>query len=158
MKNLVDEGFTTFDLADVYGPAEDYVGVTFHPLLSYTHTHTHTHTCAYIPITKAMSSTVSAWHEANHLVVSKFPRGSRPLQAYHDEYGLEDGAVFNTKWIPTGSSRKDKEIVREAVEKSMGRMKNPQLDLVQFYWWDYDKKNYVEMLQNAQVRTRPWVV
>jgi aryl-alcohol dehydrogenase-like predicted oxidoreductase len=121
-----------------------------------------------------MTSTVPAWHEANHLVVSKFsrgsrneanhlvvskfPRGSRPLQAYHDEYGLEDGAVFNTKWIPTGSSRKDKEIVREAVEKSMGRMKNPQLDLVQFYWWDYDKKNYVEMLQNAQVRTRPWVV
>lgn len=29
-------------------------------------------------------------------------------------------------------------------------MKSPSLDLVQFYWWDYDKKNYVEMLQNAQ--------
>jgi hypothetical protein len=87
-------------------------------------------------------------------VVCKFPGGSRPPQAYHDEYGLDDGAVFNTKWIPTGSSRKDKEIVREAVEKSIGRMRNPRLDLVQFYWWDYDKKNYVEMLQNAQVRTR----
>ena len=23
---LIDEGFTTFDLADHYGPAEDYVG------------------------------------------------------------------------------------------------------------------------------------
>jgi aryl-alcohol dehydrogenase-like predicted oxidoreductase len=26
MKVLVDNGFTTFDLADHYGPAEDYVG------------------------------------------------------------------------------------------------------------------------------------
>lgn len=28
MKRMVNAGFTTFDLADVYGPAEDYVGVT----------------------------------------------------------------------------------------------------------------------------------
>lgn len=26
MAKLVDKGFTTFDLADHYGPAEDYVG------------------------------------------------------------------------------------------------------------------------------------
>jgi len=25
-QNAIDEGFTTFDLADIYGPAEDYVG------------------------------------------------------------------------------------------------------------------------------------
>ena len=24
--NQLDEGFSTFDLADIYGPAEDYVG------------------------------------------------------------------------------------------------------------------------------------
>lgn len=76
-----------------------------------------------------------------------------PPQAYHDAYGQEDGAVFNTKWIPTGSSPKGKDTVRAALQTSMGRMRSPRLDLVQYYWWDYDKKNYVEMLQNAQVRS-----
>lgn len=51
MKGLVDQGFTTFDLADVYGPAEDYVGVNLHPHLS--------NMCVCIPNSHAVSSSVS---------------------------------------------------------------------------------------------------
>lgn len=95
MKQLVDAGFTTFDLAGVYGNAEDIVG--------------------------------------------EFVR----------EYGRLEGVSFNTKWIPTGSSPKSKEEVQQAVKRAQERM-GGQVGLVQFYWWDYDKPYYVDMLLLAQ--------
>jgi len=30
-----------------------------------------------------------------------------------------------------------------------------RLDLLQMYWWDYEKANYVEMAQNAQTLVSP---
>merc|ERR1719183_1253483 len=89
-------GYTTFDLADVYGEAEDFVG------------------------------------------------------AFHSTFGFPPGVMFNTKWIPTGTSPKNMTVVTAAVDKARTRMQTPTLDLLQMYWWDYDKPNYVEMVQHAQ--------
>jgi len=96
MKEACDMGYTTFDLADVYGEAEDYVG------------------------------------------------------SFHDTYGFPTGVSFNSKWIPTGTSAKNLSTVAAAVDKARARMKTEQLDVLQMYWWDYEKANYVEMMANAQ--------
>lgn len=41
-----------------------------------------------------------------------------------------------------------------AVDKARTRMKADQLDVLQMYWWDYDKANYVDMMSNAQALIR----
>lgn len=40
MQAYVDAGLTTFDMADIYGPAEEIFGLFSSQV--YTHTHTHT--------------------------------------------------------------------------------------------------------------------
>ena len=97
MKQAVDMGFTTFDVADVYGEAEDYVG------------------------------------------------------AFHAAYGFPPNVVFSTKWIPTGTSPKNMTVVEAAIDKARTRMRTPTLDVLQLYWWDYEKPNYVQMATNAQL-------
>ncbi|EKX41630.1 hypothetical protein GUITHDRAFT_141880 [Guillardia theta CCMP2712] len=57
--------------------------------------------------------------------------------------------VFNTKLIPTGSSGLSEEQVRQALLPA-SRARGGRLDLVHFYWWDFDKSNYVSSLLNAQ--------
>lgn len=73
------------------------------------------------------------------------------MEPFTTSMPFPDRVMFNTKWIPTGSSPKNLTVVRDAVDKSRRRMHCPSLDLLQMYWWDYDKRNYVEMIENAQV-------
>jgi aryl-alcohol dehydrogenase-like predicted oxidoreductase len=94
-----DAGFTTWDLADHYGPAEDFIG------------------------------------------------NFRRLFAHR--YGTQRLAEIQafTKWVPH-PGRMTRRIVEEAIGVSLSRMGVECLDLLQFHWWDYSDKSYLEALDH----------
>lgn len=96
MAKYVDNGFTTFDVADIYGPAEDYVG--------------------------------------------SFRKGSIASSSSQE-------AQFLTKWVPR-PQQITKQIVTDAINLSLQRMKTDNLDLLQFHWWDYSNKNYYDAINH----------
>ncbi len=95
MGDFTDNGFITWDLADHYGPAEDFV---------------------------------------------KYFRKLRRKE--HQEPNLR----FFTKWVPNPQPI-SKEIVRKAIDLSRRRMDMNVLDMVQFHWWDYQDKNYINAIE-----------
>ncbi len=99
MFDYFDAGFTTWDLADHYGPAEDFVGEFLNQL----------------------SAT----------------RGSQTLAQVQ---------TF-TKWVPR-SGPMTRQIVEANVDRSRRRMGVPSLDLLQFHWWDYCDRRYVDALRH----------
>lgn len=90
-------GFTTWDLADHYGPAEDFIGAF-----------------------------------------------RRELIAAHGSLG--DFRAF-TKWVPHPGSMQ-RFIVQQAVDLSRRRMGVETLDLLQFHWWDYGDRRYLDALEH----------
>jgi len=100
-----DAGFTTFDLADHYGPAEDFIGEL-----------------------------------------------RRRLRAAHGDEALSRVQAF-TKWVPEPGPM-TRPIVEAAVRSSLRRMDVPALDLLQFHWWDYEDRRYLDALRHlADLRT-----
>jgi aryl-alcohol dehydrogenase-like predicted oxidoreductase len=96
MSLCADQGFTTFDAADIYGPAEEFIG--------------------------AFKSSGAS--------------GAKDCQFY-------------TKWVPRpGLDSVPKSLTRDAINKSLRRMKTDQLDLLQFHWWEYDNQNYYNAVDN----------
>jgi aryl-alcohol dehydrogenase-like predicted oxidoreductase len=99
-----DAGFTSWDLADHYGPAEDLVG-----------------------------------------------EFRRKFAAERGEAGLGQIQAF-TKWVPppgpmTGA------VVERAIDVSRRRMAVDRLDLLQFHWWDYADRRYLDALRHlAEMR------
>ncbi len=93
-----DAGFTTWDLADHYGPAEDFIG-----------------------------------------------EFRRQLVAQRGEAALAQMQAF-TKWVP-----RPKPMTRALVEKNVQlarqRMDTPSLDLMQFHWWEYRDRGYLDALK-----------
>jgi aryl-alcohol dehydrogenase-like predicted oxidoreductase len=99
-----DAGFTTWDLADHYGPAEDFIG-----------------------------------------------EFRRRLAAERGVDALANLQAF-TKWVPE-PGRMTRPIVEQAIDISRRRMGVDSLDLLQFHWWDYTDRNYLEALTTlAQLR------
>jgi aryl-alcohol dehydrogenase-like predicted oxidoreductase len=99
-----DAGFTTWDLADHYGPAEDFIG-----------------------------------------------EFRRQLAAARGAGALADVQAF-TKWVPE-PGRMTRGIVEENIKVSLRRMNVETLDLLQFHWWDYGDRNYLDALSYlAQLR------
>jgi len=96
MTYCADEGFTTFDLADIYGPAEDYVG--------------------------------------------RFCVG--PLAS-----SVSKQCQFFTKWVPRPEAMTRRK-TDEAIATSLRRMKTDRIDLLQFHWWDYDNKYYLDAMDH----------
>jgi aryl-alcohol dehydrogenase-like predicted oxidoreductase len=94
-----DAGFTTWDLADHYGPAEDLIG-TFRQQL-----------------------------------------GTRRGDA-----ALAEIQAF-TKWVPPPGPM-TRRVVEDAVAVSRRRMRVDCLDLLQFHWWDYGDKRYLDALKH----------
>jgi aryl-alcohol dehydrogenase-like predicted oxidoreductase len=92
-----DAGFTTWDLADHYGPAEDLIG-SFRAQLA----------------------------EA---------RGAAAV----------GGVQALTKWVPR-PGRVTRRMAEEAVETARRRMGVEALDLLQFHWWDYGDRGYLDVL------------
>jgi len=92
-----DCGFTTWDLADHYGPAEAFIG-----------------------------------------------NFRRRFAARHGAERLSEIQAF-TKWVPH-PGRMTRRIVEEAVGISRSRIGVECLDLLQFHWWDYSDKSYLDAL------------
>lgn len=97
MFDYLDAGFTTWDLADHYGPAEDFIG-----------------------------------------------EFRRQLAAQRGMAALNNLQAF-TKWVPR-PGKMTKEIVEKNIDISLRRMDVDSLDLLQFHWWDYRDKNYLDAL------------
>lgn len=98
MFHYLDAGFTTWDLADHYGPAEDLIG-----------------------------------------------EFRRQLVATRGEESLSDFQAF-TKWVPR-PTRMTRALVEKNIDLSRKRMGVESLDLLQFHWWDYQNKNYLDALK-----------
>ena len=94
-----DDGFTTWDLADHYGPAEDFIG-----------------------------------------------RFRREFAARRGAERLSEIQAF-TKWVPH-PGRMTRRIVEDAIAISLSRMGVECLDLLQFHWWDYGDRNYLDALRH----------
>lgn len=92
-----DAGFTTWDLADHYGPAEDFIG--------------------------------------------EFRR--RLLQRRGAD-ALADMRAF-TKWVPRPGPM-TVAAVTAAVDRSLRRMDAERLDMLQFHWWDYSDRRYLDAI------------
>src|SRR6267378_1586988 len=93
-----DAGFTTWDLADHYGPAEGFI--------------------------------------------AEF---RRELAARHGAERLSEIQAF-TKWVPR-PGRITRGNVDDAIGRSLSRMGVDRLDLLQFHWWDYDDRSYLDALK-----------
>lgn len=98
MFEYVDAGFTTWDLADIYGPAEDIMG-----------------------------------------------EFRRQLVANRGQQAVDNLQVF-TKWVPR-PGKMTKEIVEKSIDKSRTRLGVESIDLLQFHWWDYADRNYLDALR-----------
>lgn len=99
MPHYHDSGFTTWDLADHYGPAEEFIG------------------------------SFRAW-----------------LRAQRGEAALAQMQAF-TKWVPRPSPM-TRPIVEAAIDRSRSRMQTDQLDLLQFHWWEYRDRRYLDALKH----------
>lgn len=98
MFQYLDAGYTTWDLADHYGPAENLIG-----------------------------------EFRRQLVANRGQSALNNLQAF-------------TKWVP-GPAKMTKELVAKNIDISLQRMDVESLDLLQFHWWEYQDKNYLDALQ-----------
>jgi aryl-alcohol dehydrogenase-like predicted oxidoreductase len=94
-----DAGFTSWDLADHYGPAEDFIGVF-----------------------------------------------RRQFAARFGEARLAEIQAL-TKWVPSPGPM-TRRVVEEAVATSLRRMNVDRLDLLQFHWWDYGDRRYLDALRH----------
>jgi aryl-alcohol dehydrogenase-like predicted oxidoreductase len=98
MFQYLDAGYTTWDLADHYGPAENLIG-----------------------------------EFRRQLVANRGQSALNNLQAF-------------TKWVPR-PTKMTKELVAKNIDISLQRMDVESLDLLQFHWWEYQDKNYLDALQ-----------
>jgi aryl-alcohol dehydrogenase-like predicted oxidoreductase len=94
-----DAGFTTWDLADHYGPAENFIG--------------------------EFRRRFAARYGADRL---------SEIQAF-------------TKWVPHPGAM-TRPVVEQAIAVSLSRMGVGCLDLLQFHWWDYDDRRYLDALRH----------
>src|ERR1700741_147551 len=90
-----EAGFTTWDLADHYGPAEDFIG------------------------------------------------------AFRRRFAADRLAEIPafTKWVPH-PGRMTRRVVEDAIGVSLSRMGVERLDLLQFHWWDYGDRSYLDALRH----------
>jgi aryl-alcohol dehydrogenase-like predicted oxidoreductase len=98
MFKYVDAGFTTWDLADHYGPAEDLIG-----------------------------------EFRRQIIATRGKAALANIQAF-------------TKWVPR-PGRMTKQIVEDNINIALKRMDVESLDLMQFHWWEYQDKNYLDALK-----------
>jgi aryl-alcohol dehydrogenase-like predicted oxidoreductase len=94
-----DAGFTSWDLADHYGPAEDLIG----------------------RFRRRFAEQCGAEHLGE-------------IQAF-------------TKWVPPPGPM-SRQNVEQAIAVSLRRMGVDRLDLLQFHWWDYQDRRYLDALKH----------
>ena len=99
MFDYVDAGLTTWDLADHYGPAEEFIG-----------------------------------------------EFRRQLAAARGEEALSGIQAF-TKWVPRPGPM-TRQVVEGNVDISRRRMGMDRLDMLQFHWWEYGDRRYLDALSH----------
>ncbi|KAM0022819.1 putative oxidoreductase [Helianthus debilis subsp. tardiflorus] len=99
MLSYADAGLTSFDMADIYGPAEDLYG----------------------------------------LFINRVRRERSP-ELLEKVKGL-------TKWVPP-PVKMTSSYVRQNIDISRKRMDVASLDMLQFHWWDYANKGYLDALKH----------
>jgi aryl-alcohol dehydrogenase-like predicted oxidoreductase/enamine deaminase RidA (YjgF/YER057c/UK114 family) len=68
---------------------------------------------------------------------------------FASQYAKVDGIQILTKWVPEpGGSTK--EIVRNAVQRSLDRLQTDQIDLLQYHAWNYADPSYLDDLFHLQ--------
>ena len=97
MSQYYDAGLSSWDMADIYGPAEEFFG-------------------------RFRQKIIQSGKEPKNLV------------------GL-------TKFVPNPGPM-SKNFVERAIKMSALRMEVQTIDLVQFHWWDYDDKSYLDALRH----------
>lgn len=97
MFDYTDAGFSTWDLADHYGPAEDFIG-----------------------------------EFRRQWATRRSPETLGQIHAF-------------TKWVPRPTAM-TREIVEKNIDISRRRMGVEALDLLQFHWWDYRHRAYLDAL------------
>lgn len=95
-----DADYTTWDLADHYGPAEDFIG-----------------------------------------------RFRSMLRDRQGESALRTIQAL-TKWVPNPHLRMTRPVTEAAIDESRRRMGVDTLDLLQFHWWEYRDRDYLNALDH----------
>eukprot|EP00123_Amoebidium_parasiticum_P019985 comp39875_c0_seq1/m.47400 comp39875_c0_seq1/g.47400 ORF comp39875_c0_seq1/g.47400 comp39875_c0_seq1/m.47400 type:complete len:337 (-) comp39875_c0_seq1:386-1396(-) len=57
--------------------------------------------------------------------------------------------LFFTKWVPRPGPM-TREVVDRAIGVSLARMQTQKLDMLQFHWWDYGDRRYLDALKHMQ--------
>jgi len=99
MFKYVEAGLTTWDAADIYGPAE--------------------------------------------LVTREFRK------QYKVKYGQEPPIQVLTKYVPRPGPM-PYELIEAAVDSRLERLGVESIDLLQFHWWDYKNKNYIDAMKHMK--------
>eukprot|EP00466_Bigelowiella_natans_P016907 jgi/Bigna1/50210/estExt_Genewise1.C_700019 len=99
MFKYIDSGLTTWDAADIYGPAE--------------------------------------------LVTREFRK------QYRAKYGKDPEMQVFTKYVPRPGDMPF-ELIQAAVDKRIERLGVDRIDLLQFHWWDYSNKQYIEAMTHMK--------
>ncbi|KAI5082214.1 hypothetical protein GOP47_0001957 [Adiantum capillus-veneris] len=99
MLRHADAGFATFDMADIYGPAEELYGMFI----------------------------------------------NKVRQERAEEFAL--GIKGLTKWVPR-PMKMTRAYVEGSIDRSRKRMDVKTLDMLQFHWWDYSDRGYLDALKH----------
>mmetsp|Transcript_14627 Transcript_14627/g.23178 ORF Transcript_14627/g.23178 Transcript_14627/m.23178 type:complete len:432 (-) Transcript_14627:123-1418(-) len=99
MFKYVDAGLTTWDAADIYGPAE--------------------------------------------VITREFRK------AYRTRYGEDPPIQVLTKYVPRPGDMPF-ELIEAAIDQRLARLGVNQIDLLQFHWWDYSNKNYINAMKHMK--------
>lgn len=43
------------------------------------------------------------------------------------------------------------ELIEAAIDTRLNRLGVDRIDLLQFHWWDYDNKQYIEAMKNMKI-------
>lgn len=91
---------------------------------------------------------LTTWDLADHYGPAELFIGEfrRRLAAELGSGALDDVQAF-TKWVPRPGPM-PAALVRQAVERSLQRMDVPTLDLLQFHWWEYRDRAYLDALHH----------
>jgi aryl-alcohol dehydrogenase-like predicted oxidoreductase len=96
---------------------------------------------------KYMDAGYNTWDMADHYGPAEDLIGEfrRQLAATRGEAALSQLQAF-TKWVPR-PGKMTKKLVEDNIDISRRRMGVDALDLMQFHWWEYRDKNYLDALK-----------
>ena len=91
---------------------------------------------------------LSTWDLADHYGPAEDLIGAfrRQFAARHGEARRGEIQAF-TKWVPPPGAM-TRRVVEDAIDVSRRRMGVDRLDLLQFHWWDYSDRRYLDALKH----------